>query len=279
MTKVFIFIIYILLISISGEATEETLEERKKRIMRKYAPLKTTITQSNMEVVDALSEDERVIASEIMQVEDLQFEREDPNRTIRPPMVRPNTQQSQSNWSLYSEDLKLEDNLTVQGDYGSIIGVSDEKSERKASHEYIYQSQIQKSQRDIFGFRAPEEGFSEGRGSSRVSDTGVQEMSRAQWGDSFDQHSLLEQSVYKSSYMRERMSQYDRNEKDPRVQSIDRIPSSQLFNRPVFAKPYPESAETFTRPQVDFTPRVQIRRNNTSNSNRDLERFIQQNEN
>ena len=66
MNKVFIFIIYLLLISIYGEAAEETLEERKKRIMRKYAPHKATITQSNMEVVGAFSEDERVIASEIM---------------------------------------------------------------------------------------------------------------------------------------------------------------------------------------------------------------------
>lgn len=278
MNKVFIFIIYLLLISIYGEAAEETLEERKKRIMRKYAPLKTTITQSNMEVVGAFSEDESVIASEIMQVEDLQFEREDPNRMIRPPMVRPNTQQSQSNWSLSSGDLELEDNMTVQGDYGPMIGVPDERSERKASREYIYQSRIQQSQRDLFGFRAPEEGLSDGRGSSKGSDIGVQEMSRAQWGASLDQNSILEQSVYKSSYMRERKSQYDRNEKDPRVQSIDRMPSTQLFNRPVFAKPYPDSAGTFTRPQADFTPRVQIRRNNPGNSNRDLERFIQQNE-
>ena len=42
----------------------------------------------------------RVIASEIMQVDDLQFEREEPNRIIRPPVVRPNTQQNQSNWLL-----------------------------------------------------------------------------------------------------------------------------------------------------------------------------------
>ena len=279
MNKVFIIIIYLLLISIYGEAAEETLEERKKRIMRKYAPIKTTITQSNMEVVGAFSEDERVIASEIMQVEDLQFEREDPSRMIRPPVVRPNTQQSQPTWSIYSEDLELEDNMTLEGNYGPMIGGSDEKSERKASREYIYQSRIQQSQRDVFGFRAPEEGLSDGRGSSRGSEIGVQEMSRAQWGAPLDQHSILEQSVYTSSYIRERKGQYDRNEKDRRVQSIDRTPSSQSFNRPAFAKPYPEAAETFTRPQVDFTPRVQIRRNNPSNNNRDLERFIQQNEN
>ena len=102
-------------------------------------------------------------------------------------------------------------------------------------------------------------------------------MSRAQWGAPLDQHSILEQSVYKSSYMRERNSQYDRNEKDPRVQSIDRTPSTQLFKRPVYAKPYPESAETFTRPQADFAPRVKIRQNNPGNNNRDLERFIEQN--
>ena len=58
MHKVFIFIIQLLLISICGEAAEETLEERKKRIMRKYASIKTTIMQSDMEVVNAFNEDD-----------------------------------------------------------------------------------------------------------------------------------------------------------------------------------------------------------------------------
>ena len=113
MHKVFIFIIQLLLISICGEA-EETLEERKKRIMRKYGSIKTTIMQSDMEVVNAFNEDERVIASEIMQVDDLQFEREEPNRMIRQPVVRPNMQQNQSNWLLDSEEVDLEENMDIK---------------------------------------------------------------------------------------------------------------------------------------------------------------------
>ena len=50
---------------------EESMEERKKRIMRKYAPLKTIIEQADIEVFDEPAEDERVLESEIMQVEDL----------------------------------------------------------------------------------------------------------------------------------------------------------------------------------------------------------------
>ena len=161
MHKVFIFIIQLLLISICGEAAEETLEERKKRIMRKYGSIKTTIMQSDMEVVNAFNEDERVIASEIMQVDDLQFEREEPNRMIRPPVVRPNMQQNQSNWLLDSEEVDLEENMDIKGEYWSMFGVSNEKPERKASREYIYRSREQQSQTDIFGFRAPEEGFSD----------------------------------------------------------------------------------------------------------------------
>ena len=275
MNKVFIFIIYLLLVSICSEAAEETLEERKRRIMRKYAPLKTTITQSNMEVVGAFSEDESVIASEIMQVEDLQFEREDPNRMIRPPAVRPNPQQSQSNWLLPSEDLELEDNINLQKSW-SMYGASDDKSARKATSKDINYLREQSSQKDIFGFRAPEKRLSDGRGSSRGSDIGGQEMSRAQWGAPLDQNSILEQSAYKSSSILERKSQYDRNEKDPRIQSIDRTPTTDSFKRPAIVKPLPESA-TFSRPQADFTPRVQIRRNNLSNGNRDLERLIEQN--
>lgn len=267
MHKVFIFIIQLLLISICGEAAEETLEERKKRIMRKYGSIKTTIMQSDMEVVNVFNEDERVIASEIMQVDDLQFEREEPNRMIRPPVVRPNMQQNQSNWLLDSEEVDLEKNMDIKGEYWSMFGVSNEKPERKASREYIYRSRERQSQTDIFGFRTPEEGFSDGRDFSRAVERYLQQ----------EQHSFLERSVYTSPYTRERTSQYGENEKDPRIQSIDRTPSSESFNRPVFVKPLPESEEPFSRPQSDFTPRVQIQRNNPGNNNRDLERFIEQN--
>ncbi len=277
MHKVFIFIIQLLLISICGAAAEETLEERKKRIMRKYASIKTTIMQSDMEVVSEFNEDESVIASEIMQVDDLQFEREEPNRMMRPPIARPSPQQNQSNWLLNSDEIDLEDNMEIQGEYWSMFGVSDEKSERKASREYIYQSRERQSQTDIFGYRAPEEGLSDRRDFSRGSNIGVEETSRTQWGSPHEQHSFLERSVYTSPYLRKRAGQYGQNKKDPSIQSVDRTPSAELFNRSVFVKPLPESEETFSRPQADFKPHVQIQRNNPGNNNRDLERFIEQN--
>lgn len=248
MHKVFIFIIHLLLISICGVAAEETLEERKKRIMRKYASIKTTIMQSDMEVVSAFNEDERVIASEIMQVEDLQFEREELKQMIRRPMVRPKTLQNQSNRLLDSEEVVIEENMKGQGEYWSMFGVSDEKPKRKASREYIYQSREPKSQTDIFGFTI----------NSRSSTNRTYQL----------------RSVYTSPYERGQKSQ---NEKDPRSQSIGQRPSAESFNRPVFVKPLPESEEPFSRPKVDFRPRVEIQRNNLGNKDRDLERFIEQN--
>ena len=224
MNKVFIFIIQLLLISICGEAAEETLEERKKRIMRKYASIKTTIMQSDMEVVSAFNEDERVIASEIMQVDDLQFEREEPNRMIRPPVARPNMQQNQSNWLLDSEEVDLEENMDIKGEYWSMFGVSNEKPERKASREYIYRSREQQSQTDIFGFRAPEEGFSDEEIFSRGSNIGVQE---AQWG--FRAALFLERSVYISPYTRERTASMGKMKKIHVFnRSIGRPPPSRL---------------------------------------------------
>ena len=277
MHKVFIFIIQLLVVSICCKAAEETLDERKKRIMRKYAPMKTIIMQSNMEVVSVSNEDERVIASEIMQVEDLQFEREEPRQRISPPIVRSNSQLNQSNWLRDSEEIDLEENIDLQGGYRTIFGVPDEKTERKASREHIYQSRQRGPRKDIFGFNAPEEGASDDRGFSRGSYIGAQEVSRAQWGAPIEQQSFLERSAYLSPHTRERTSQYGQSEKDPRIRSIDRTPSTELFNRPVFMKPLSQSTETFSRPQADFTPRVQIQRNNAGNNNRDLELFIEQN--
>ena len=160
----------------------------------------------------------------------------------------PNTQQNQSNWLLNSDEIDLEENVDIQGEYWSMFGISDEKSDRKVSREYIYQSREQQTPSDIFGLRAPNE-----------------------------RRSFLDRSVYISPYKKERTDQYGQSEKDPSIQSIDRMPSAELFNRPVFVKPLPESEETFSRPQVDFAPRVQIQRNNQGNNNRDLQRFIEQN--
>ena len=271
MHKVFIFIIQLLLISICSAAVEETLEERKQRIMRKYARIKTTITQSDIEVVNAPSEDERVIASEIMQVEDVRFERHEPERMIRPPVVQQNLQMKQSNWLLDSEEIDFEENRDQQGEYWSMFGAPEEKPERAASREHIYHSRERELQKDIFGFSAPEEGPLDRGVISRGSSVGLQGKSRTQWGTLTEQ-SFSDRSVYVSPYSREQTSSHDQ-----RVQSIDRTPSVEAFRNPVFVKPLPESAESFTRPQVDFTPRVQIQRANPWSDNRDLDRFIEQN--
>ena len=83
-----------------------------------------------------------------------------------------------------------------------MFGVSDEKPDRKASREYIYQSREQQTPSDIFGLRAPNERRSLGF---------------LRWSDRF-----IYPPIKKSE-----QSQYGQSEKDPRIQSIDRMPSAE----------------------------------------------------
>lgn len=271
MHKVVIFIINLLVVSLCSGAVEETLEERKKRIMRKYVRVKATITQSDIEVIGSSGEDERVIASEIMQVEDLEFERQEPGQIIRPPVVQQNRQMNQSNWLLDSEEIDLEEKMSQQGEYWSMFGVPKENPERAASREHLYQSPERDSQKDIFGFSAREQGPADGRSISQAFSTRLQPESRAQLRAVTEQ-AFSDRSIYVSPYSQERRSIYDQ-----RVQSADRTLSVEALRSPVFVKPLPEPAEPFIRPQTDFTPRVQIQRANTGSDNRDLDQFIKQN--
>lgn len=96
------------LLPMVGMAREETLEERKQRIVRKYLRENMTITQSDMYVPSDLpSEDEEIINSEKFQGVDIGIEREEgsPSQIIRPPQQRPMpVPRADSNWLLDNSD-------------------------------------------------------------------------------------------------------------------------------------------------------------------------------
>jgi hypothetical protein len=87
-----------------GTAREETLEERKQRIVRKYLRERMTITQSDMLVPSDLPEDERVTASETFKdvAIDLKAQEGSPTVIIPPPQMPRPVPQTDNNWLLDS---------------------------------------------------------------------------------------------------------------------------------------------------------------------------------
>lgn len=84
-----------------GSAREETLEERKQRIVRKYLRERAAVTQSDMVVPSDLPEDERITESEKFKDAEVSLEREEAGaKPYMPPQPRPVQQRQSSNWLL-----------------------------------------------------------------------------------------------------------------------------------------------------------------------------------
>ncbi|VGO15963.1 hypothetical protein PDESU_04552 [Pontiella desulfatans] len=106
-----ILLLVALLLPMAGLAREETLEERKTRITRKYLRKRVNISQSDMIVPSDLpQEDERVAASEkYKQADDLLQQQQQPS-TLPPPQVRrPMPEEKESNWLLDDAAEELSD--------------------------------------------------------------------------------------------------------------------------------------------------------------------------
>lgn len=90
-----------------GMAREETLEERKQRIVRKYLRESMTLEQSGMIVPSDLPEDERVTDSEKFKDAEISLQREDgsPTAAVLPPRPpRPVARRANSNWLLDTDE-------------------------------------------------------------------------------------------------------------------------------------------------------------------------------
>lgn len=95
------------LLPMAGAAREETLEERKKRITRKYLRENMQVTQSEMLVPSDLPpEDEQVADSEQFREPQVELSRQQQPGTPMPPpqQRRPMPQQEESNWLLEGLD-------------------------------------------------------------------------------------------------------------------------------------------------------------------------------
>jgi len=101
-----ILLLAALLLPMVGAAREETLEERKKRITRKYLRERVNVTQGDMYVPSDLPpEDERVLESEQFKQTEDALTRERPATPMPPPpQRRPIPQQQETHWLLEGLD-------------------------------------------------------------------------------------------------------------------------------------------------------------------------------
>lgn len=106
-----ILLLAAVLLPLARAAREETLDERKKRITRKYLRERVNVTQSDMYVPSDLPpEDERVLESEQFKQTEDALTREQPATPMPPPpQRRPMPQQQESNWLLEGLDDKERD--------------------------------------------------------------------------------------------------------------------------------------------------------------------------
>ena len=104
-----ILLLFTCLAPLFAGAREETMEERKRRIMHKYLRERTTITYSEIAVPEARTEvEEEVLASEKFKQPEVDFQRQEPGMAMPPPAPRPAPRAESSNW-LLSEAPELDD--------------------------------------------------------------------------------------------------------------------------------------------------------------------------
>ncbi len=89
-----------------GVAREETPEERKQRIMRKYLRIRSSVVLSDLQVPEESAEEPDVADSERYQEPQVDFERQQPGATLPPPAAprRPPPRKTEDrNWLLAEE--------------------------------------------------------------------------------------------------------------------------------------------------------------------------------
>lgn len=131
MNKTVQILIFMALLPMLGTAREETMEERKKRVTRKYLRERTNIAQSDMVVPEALAEDLQVTDSEKFQGVEINLQRQESGTMpMPPPRRRPVPLQENSNWLLtesefeddpYADPFDMQ-NTESQDDYWAMWG-------------------------------------------------------------------------------------------------------------------------------------------------------------
>ena len=104
-----ILLLFVYLVPLCVNAREETMEERKRRITRKYLRERMDITYSDEVVPGASAEDEDVLASEKFKEPQVDLERQEPGAVIPPPVRPPPVPPVENqNW-LLSEEPEADD--------------------------------------------------------------------------------------------------------------------------------------------------------------------------
>lgn len=272
-----ICILIFIICSSLGLKAEESMEERKKRIMRKYAPLKTIIEQTDIEVFDEPAEDERVLESENMQVEDLEFKKEKPGQIINYNVQRGPSDRSGANWLFDVDEDELELEEEPKGEYWSLFGDTEEKPEYKKSREKIYQPHDRELRKDIFGITENVTESKDQRSYPFTSFNGVQSDSKSfSWGSSSKEKSAMP-SYYIPYKSAERKNSIESAQNKLNLNSQKNTVERNVLDIPRYKSPTANSQESFTRPSLNIRPRVQLNRQDPTSSNRDFERLIEQN--
>jgi hypothetical protein len=128
MTKTIHILLLCAFLPMIGMAREETLEERKARIVRKYLRERMDITQSDMVVPTDLPEDELVTDSEKFREQDGSILRQEEGMASPlPPRVRPQpVPRVNSNWLLSDEEENADEFSKSSDPYGSSLGNADD---------------------------------------------------------------------------------------------------------------------------------------------------------
>lgn len=273
MKKVFISFMGLLFLLISHAGAEETLEERKQRIMRKYLRERIDIVSSGLTVDTGEIDDESVKDSEMMQVEDLEFERHEGGVVMPPRQVPRPLPSQQENWWSETEVEELESSKGTS-DYWSMFGVPREEQEsdyRRSSE--TYEIPERRERKDIFGLRAPVENSEQESsfmsGSERVVNP---------WQSRKNSSSEL----LKPSYSSSRESFNSRYSRDPAEERRSFSPyrpanTAEQVRPSRNVMPAQPQEEIFVRPSYSPATPEQVQRYSPGVDNRDLQKFIEEN--
>ena len=113
-------LLFALIASATIHAREETLEERKQRIVRKYLRERTNLASSDMVVPSDEAEDPSVKDSEKFKQAEISLQREEsPVRPIPPPPARPAPEKEDANWLLDGLDTAATDPFSADDPFAS----------------------------------------------------------------------------------------------------------------------------------------------------------------
>lgn len=273
-----ILLLIAVLLPALSRAREETMEERKQRITRKYLRERAEITYSEMAVPDVEAENSEVLASEIYKQPQVDLQRQEGGAAIpRPPMRRPVPRVENSNWLLaetpeiedpYADPFAVQDansesakksDWTSWGRDRSSSFYNDQQTERRFNRRTDYESTSQ----SFFNPRDPRSATTE-RFSSGFQQEGSGFLNRSQYGQ--QQESPLLYSSERLDLSREKTSKttFTRN----RLQSPYQQEAQSRSEPSVFGLGAPSKTEGYTPYKSSFQIQQEQRQQEWGGSSR-----------